>query len=97
MLTELPVQLSVIKHKIQQLLKQQQHLEKENRQLREALEKKDQQLQQSHGQSARLEEQLTALRLNQQRQLSPEDRLEVQQKIDSYLKEIDRCIALLST
>ena len=87
--------LKRIQDKIQQLLKQHISIQKENSLLKEELEKgKAQSLQ--HQQSVNhLKQQVDVLKLNAG-EMKETDKKEIEKRINSYLKEIDRCIALLS-
>lgn len=86
--------LKRIQDKLQQLLKQYTVLQKENSLLKEELEKnKDQSLQ--HQQSViHLKQQVDVLKLNAG-EMNETDKKDIEKRINSYLKEIDRCIALL--
>ena len=86
--------LKRIQDKLQQLLKQYASLQKENGLLKEELEKsKEQSLQ--HQQSViHLKQQVDVLKLNAG-EMKDADKKEIEKRINSYLKEIDRCIALL--
>ncbi len=86
--------LKRIQDKLQQLLKQHAVLQKENSLLKEELEKnKDQSLQ--HQQSViHLKQQVDVLKLNAG-EMNETDKKNIEKRINSYLKEIDRCIALL--
>ena len=86
--------LKRIQDKLQQLLKQHTVLQKENSLLKEELEKnKDQSLQ--HQQSViHLKQQVDVLKLNAG-EMNETDKKNIEKRINSYLKEIDRCIALL--
>lgn len=88
-------QLKRIQDKLQQLLKQQAALTKENNRLREELSR-------SKAQSGKFE--LNIEELKQQVQvmkagagdMTPTDKKEFEKRINTYIREIDRCIALLS-
>jgi hypothetical protein len=86
--------LKRIQEKLQQLLKQYIFFQKENNRLKEELEKtKEQSLQ--HQQSViHLKQQVDILKLNTG-EMKEVDKKEFEKRINSYLKEIDRCIALL--
>ena len=91
---ETEAQLKRIQEKVQQILKQQTVLQKENAKLRQELED-------SRGQNAShqknmesLKQQVNVLKLNTA-DMSEVDKKEFEKRISVYLKEIDRCIALL--
>ncbi len=87
--------LKRIQDKLQQLLKIHIALQKENKSLKQELEKakKQNSLQQKSVED--LKQQLDILKLST-RKMSAADKKEFEKRINSYLKEIDRCIALLS-
>jgi hypothetical protein len=86
--------LKRIQDKLQQLLKQYTLLQKENGLLKDELEKnKEQSLQ--HQQSViHLKQQVDVLKLNAG-EMKEGDKKEFEKRINSYIREIDRCIALL--
>lgn len=86
--------LKRIQDKLQQLLKQHTALQKENVQLKEALDKSKEEarVQQQHIDT--LKQKVDILKLNAG-EMSEADKKEFEKKINTYLKEIDRCIAML--
>ncbi|MBL7710657.1 MAG: hypothetical protein JNJ86_16420 [Chitinophagaceae bacterium] len=86
--------LKRIQDKLLQLLKQHTALQKENVQLKEALNKSKEEakVQQQHIDT--LKQKADILKLNAG-EMSEADKKEFEKKINTYLKEIDRCIALL--
>ena len=88
--------LKRIQDKLQQLLKQHTALQKENNRLKEELEKSKQQTGQHNKNIDELKQQVNVLKLNAG-EMSEVDKKEFEKRINSYLKEIDRCIALLSS
>lgn len=86
--------LKRIQDKLQQFLKLHAALQKENVQLKEELNKsKDEaRVQQQHIDT--LKQKVDILKLNAG-EMSEADKKEFEKKINTYLKEIDRCIALL--
>jgi len=89
-------QIQSLQSKLQQLLQQYKQLQKENESL-----KKEVSLQTQNNLSHRetiqsLQQKLHAARLSNQ-SLSEADKKELNQKINSYLKEIDKCLSLLHT
>ena len=88
--------LKRIQDKLQQLLKQHTALQKENSRLKEELEKSKQQTGQHNKNIDELKQQVNVLKLNAG-EMSEVDKKEFEKRINSYLKEIDRCIALLSS
>lgn len=88
--------LKRIQDKLQQLLKLHTSLQKENNRLKEELEKSKQQTGQHNKNIDELKQQVNVLKLNAG-EMSEVDKKEFEKRINSYLKEIDRCIALLSS
>ncbi len=95
-MVELDLQIKSIQDKLQLLVKQHQLLQKENGKLKKELEKatllnteKEQSLQ-------NLQQQLDVLKLGSGN-LDQAEKLALGKRIDAYLKEIDKCLALLNT
>jgi uncharacterized coiled-coil DUF342 family protein len=86
--------LKRIQDKLQQLLKQYTALQKENGLLKEELEKTGKQSSQHQQAVTHLKQQLDVLKLNAG-EMKEADKKEIEKRINSYIKEIDRCIALL--
>ena len=87
--------LKRIQDKLQQLLKQYGSLQRENSLLKEELEKNKAQSLQHQQNVIHLKQQVDVLKLNAG-EMKETDKKEIEKRINSYLKEIDRCIALLS-
>jgi chromosome segregation ATPase len=87
--------ISRVYHKLQQLLRQYYLLQKENEKLRLAMAS----LQSAHKQDtdkiSRLEQQVSILK-SATGQLEDADRKVFEKQINLYIKEIDKCIGLLS-
>lgn len=92
---EWPAILKRVQDKLQQLLREKAGLEKENRQLRASLETLDKTRQEQEAALESLRMQVDVLRLNAA-SLDPADKKEFEKKISQYIREIDRCIALLA-
>jgi chromosome segregation ATPase len=88
-------QLKRIQEKLQRLLKNYAQLEKENQELKQSLDrvKKDESSQTAV--ISQLRQQVDVLKFSNG-EMSDEDKKQFQKKINSYLKEIDRCIGMLS-
>ena len=87
-------QFNIINEKLQQLLKQQARLKKENERLRlelEACKEKENSFQQKMDELA---QQNSILKLAGG-DMNEKDKKEFERKINSYIKEIDKCIAFL--
>jgi chromosome segregation ATPase len=87
-------QLKRIQDKLQQLLKQQASVRKENEKLKEELGMAREKLSLQQLYLDELRQQVSILKLNAGG-MNDRDKKEIEKKINSYLKEIDRCIALL--
>ncbi|HVT83893.1 MAG TPA: hypothetical protein VHD35_01755 [Chitinophagaceae bacterium] len=87
--------LKRIQNKLQQLLKNHVALQKENIQLRQEIEKLKKHAAQQQKSIEDLKQQSDILKLSTHK-MSTADKKELEKRINSYLKEIDRCIALLS-
>lgn len=95
-MVDLDLQIKSIQDKLQQLLRQQAVLQKENQRLKKELEKaggidgeKDRQIQS-------LQQKMDTLKIGSLH-LNEEDKSALGKRIDSYLKEIDKCLAMLNT
>lgn len=87
-------QIKRIHDKLQQLTRQHALLQKENTQLRQQLLESREQTGQHQAQLDSLKQQVQVLRLGAG-EWNSEDKKEFEKRINQYLKEIDRCIALL--
>ena len=86
--------LKRIQEKLQQLLKQYSTLQKENARLKDDLQTAQQKLGVQQKSAEELKQQVSVLKLSSG-DMSEHDKKEFEKKINSYLKEIDRCIAML--
>ena len=89
------IQLKRIQDKLQQLLKQYAVLQKENTRMKEELQRdtKNTLVNQQHIDD--LKQQVEVLKITSGN-WDETDRKEFEKRINSYIKEIDRCITLLS-
>lgn len=87
-------QLKRIQDKLQQLLKQHASVRKENEKLKEEVGIAREKLSLQQLYLDELRQQVSILKLNAGG-MNERDKKEIEKKINSYLKEIDRCIALL--
>jgi chromosome segregation ATPase len=94
-MTETEVQLKRIHTKLQLLLKQHTGLQKENSQLKEDVTNAKQQAALSRENMDKLKQQVDVLKYSNG-EMGETDKKEFEKRINSYLKEIDRCIAMLS-
>ncbi len=88
-------QIKRIQEKIQQLLKQQQLAQKENRELKEALEKMRKESAQQQELIQDLKQKVEVLKISSGN-WNEADKKQFEKRIHSYIREIDRCITLLS-
>lgn len=94
-MTETEVQLKRIHTKLQQLLKRHIVLQKENSQLKEELHSAKKQVAIQQDNMDNLKQQLAVLKYSNG-EMSETDKKEFEKKINFYVKEIDRCIIMLS-
>jgi len=94
-MSDLEVQLKRIQDKLQQLLKQYAVLQKENNRIKEELQRdtKNTLVNQQHIDD--LKQQVEVLKITSGN-WDETDRKEFEKRINSYIKEIDRCITILS-
>jgi len=86
--------IAELQEKLQTLLKAYRQLELENQRLeKELTELRQLQVNNTHALSV-LEQKLAAARITSGN-WDPQEKLKLQKQIDSYLKEIDKCLALL--
>ena len=87
-------QLKRIQEKLQQLLKQHAAVIKENSKLREELDAARQKILGQQKSADELKQQVSILKVSAG-EMNEQDKKEFEKRINGYLKEIDRCIALL--
>ena len=88
-------QLKRITDKLQLLVKDYAQLQKENHRLKHELQLATEKADSHHRNAEELKQQVGILKLSAG-EMSEADKKEFEKKINAYLKEIDRCIALLS-
>ena len=86
--------LKIIQDKLQQLLKEHSALQKENSKLKEELGSTRSKYSEQQKGLDELKQQVSILKVSSG-EMSENDKKEFEKRINSYLKEIDRCIALL--
>lgn len=84
-----------INDKLQQLLKQYQWLQKDNERLRNTVKKLEEESQEKMQNIEQLQLQVNILKASAG-QMNETDKKVFEKKINQYLKEIDKCITLLS-
>jgi predicted nuclease with TOPRIM domain len=94
-MSELQPTISRIAQKMQQLLKQQDQLRKENEKLRAGIAQKEEELKEERDKSSLLEEKVAILR-SAAGNLDEQSKKEFEKKINQYLKDIDRVIVHLN-
>jgi len=94
-MTETEVQLKRIQTKLQQLLKQHTVLQKENSRFKEELDSAKKQVAAQQEHTNNLQQQVAVLKYSNG-EMNEADKKEFEKKINSYVKEIDRCITMLS-
>lgn len=92
---ELELQIKRVQEKLQALLRQRDTLLKENKQLKAELEQLAQANTQHQGQAQQLQQQVEILKA-QKGEMSAEEKSLLDKKLGQYIREIDRCIALLT-
>jgi hypothetical protein len=94
-MSDLEVQLKRIQDKLQHVLKDHSALQKENLRLKEELDKNRTQSFANQQTIEGLKQQVEVLKITSG-DWEQNDKKEFEKRINSYIKEIDRCIALLS-
>jgi len=88
------LQFQGLEEKLQKLVQRYELLEKENRKLKAESEKNQILLAQANAKIAKLQQQNDALKIGAE-YLSDGDKKMLEYRIDGYLREIDKCLALL--
>ncbi len=83
-----------IQDKLQQLLKQYAAVQKENSKLKEELQAAQTKIDIQQKNAEELKQQVSILKMNAI-DMNEADKKEFERRINAYVKEIDRCIALL--
>ena len=94
-MTESEQHLKRIQDKVQQLLKQHNALQKENKSLKEELDNIKKDASQFRENTDNLKRQVEILKYSNG-EMSDGDKKQFEKRINGYLKEIDRCITMLS-
>lgn len=95
-MVDLDLQIKSIQDKLQQLLKQQALLQKENQKLKKELEKSIVVSDEKEKSLQVIRQQIDVLKLGAGN-LNNAEKNALGKRIDVYLKEIDKCLALLNT
>lgn len=94
-MSDLEVQLKRIQDKLQQMLKQYAVLQKENSRMKEELQRDTKNTLVNQQYIDDLKQQVEVLKITSGN-WDETDKKEFEKRINSYIKEIDRCITLLS-
>ena len=94
-MTESEQHLKRIQDKVQQLLKQHIALQKENQSLKDELNGLKKETSQFKENSETLKQQVEILKYSNG-EMTEEDKKQFEKRINTYIKEIDRCITMLS-
>ena len=84
-----------VSNKLQQLLKQYFFLQKENEKLKETLKALQENREKNEEEVTRLQQQVSILKTSTGQMTEP-DKKAFEKQINQYIKEIDKCIGLLS-
>ena len=95
-MVDLDLQIKSIQDKLQQLLKRQGMLQKENQKLKKDLEKTLSVTEEKEQTLQAIQQQMDVLKLGSG-SLNDEEKNALSKRIDVYLKEIDKCLSLLNT
>lgn len=88
-------QFTTLNEKLQQLLRQYNRLQKENERLKEELQQSKNREVEIQTKIDELQQQISILKLGSG-DMSERDKKEFEKKINSYIREIDKCISFLS-
>jgi predicted nuclease with TOPRIM domain len=95
-MVNLDSQIRTLQEKIQLLVKQQAAVVRDNQRLTKELEQAKQKLALADAENLRLQQQMDILKLGSGA-LSETEKTALSKRIDGYLREIDKCLALLNT
>ena len=95
-MVQLDSQIRNLQEKIQLLVKQQAAASRDNQRLTRELEQIKRKLVQAEADNLRLQQQMDILKLGSGA-LSEAEKAALSKRIDGYLREIDKCLALLNT
>ena len=95
-MAEIDDQLQRVEIKVQQLLKKYAAAQKELQRLRKENEQFRQELQQKTKQANELHQKLDSAKMNGL-SMDSESKKDLEKRINTYLKEIDKCLSLLNT
>ena len=94
-MNQLEQQLKRMNEKLQQLLKQHQLLQKENEKLKQEIQQMGIHHSTLSTQSEKLQQQMEILKVSKG-EMNETEKKAFEKRLNQYIKEIDRCIALLN-
>lgn len=94
-MSDLEIQLKRIQEKLQAVLKQSASLQRENQRLKEELIKNKNLQEEQNQKMDELKQQIDVFKITSGN-WDENDKKQFEKRINTYIKEIDRCIALLS-
>ena len=94
-MSQLDQQLKRMNEKLQQLLKQYHSLQKENERLKQEIQQMTSRYDAVSVESEKWQQQTEILKLSKE-QMNDEEKKAFEKRLGQYVKEIDRCIALLN-
>jgi len=94
-MSQLDQQLKRMNEKLQQLLKQYHSLQKENERLKQEFQQMTSRYDAVSVESEKWQQQTEILKLSKE-QMNDEEKKAFEKRLGQYVKEIDRCIALLN-
>ena len=94
-MVQLEEQIKNLQAKIQQLLKLYHHLQKENQQLKKEIEKHQLKVSERDEKLGSLQQQVDVLKIGAHG-WSDGAKKELEKRIETYLKEVEKCLALLN-
>jgi len=95
-MTESEQHLKRIQDKLQQLLKHYAILQKENYSLKDELSLVKKQAEEFQSTTEKLKQQVEILKFTNGTEMEEEEKKQFEKRISGYVKEIDRCVAMLS-
>ncbi|MBV9986342.1 MAG: hypothetical protein JO301_01575 [Chitinophagaceae bacterium] len=96
-MVDIESQIKNIQDKLQQLLRQQAALQKENQRLKKELDMAANLNQEKEQALQSIRQQVDVLKMGSGTPLSETEKAVLSKRIDGYLKEIDKCLAMLNT
>ena len=94
-MSEIDVHIKRIQEKLQQLIRQHHELQKENNQLKKELERSAKQSSNHQQTIETLKQQVEVLKISSGN-WDEHDKKDFEKRINLYIREIDKCIAMLS-